>query len=351
MQTKRILWIDNIRALATTFVVLCHVTESIYSLNTEGMDMLADEQQVIALSMFTLGRLGVPMFFFLSGYLLLDSEYDGNKTKNFYRKRLLPLLCATEIWFLVYQIYNSIFYYRPFSFGECIKTALFLTQGPMTHTWYMPVIIGIYLFVPAVSNALYRGNKLFLIPFGLSFIAAYVVPEINAIRRLKGLPEIVFFLDLSFAGGGYGVGVLLGYVLKKYLDDLRRVPGIIWISASAFLLVLTAWLQWYSYHCGIEYNVWYDCGTLLLAAFSLTVTIATKPREGKVWKLLSKYSFGVYLLHIPILQIVMRCFSFSYNSLLSVGALTISVLTISLLCSALFCKEKHIARVCFFVKK
>lgn len=92
MQTKRILWIDNIRALATAFVVLCHVTESIYSLNTEGMDMLADEQQVIALSMFTLGRLGVPMFFFLSGYLLLDSEYDGNKTKIFLSKKIAAII-------------------------------------------------------------------------------------------------------------------------------------------------------------------------------------------------------------------------------------------------------------------
>lgn len=351
LQAKRIVWVENARALAAVFVVLCHVTESVYSMDLEGMKMFSDWEQMAVLLLFTLGRFGVPMFFFLSGYLLLGIEYDEEKTKRFYRNNLLSLLTATEIWFLIYQIYNSVLYHRPLLVRECIKTALFMTQGPMTHTWYLPVIIGIYLMIPAISNVLCHGNRLLLIPLCFSFVAAFVIPEINVLMRLKGLPEISFFLDLSFAGGGYGFYVLLGYMLKRHFDDFRRVHQAAWALIMVFLLLITVLLQWYSYHCGVAYNVWYNCGSLLLAAFALTMVIAVSSQENRITQLLSKYSFGVYLLHIPILQILMRCFSIPVHSLLSIGILTISVLAISLLGSALCCQETHIARVCFLIKK
>ena len=166
------------------------------------MKELSNCEQALSLLLFTFGRLGVPMFFFISGYLLLGFEYDERKTRRFYSKNLLGLVVATEIWFLIYQIYNSVFYHKQFLLGECIKTALFMTQTPMTHTWYMPVIIGIYMMIPAVSNALCHANKLFLIPLVFSFIAVFVIPEVNVVMRLRGLPEFSSFLDLNFAGGG-----------------------------------------------------------------------------------------------------------------------------------------------------
>ena len=350
MKTKRALWVDNIRALATVLVVLCHVTESIYSLNLEGMELLSDWEQITVLIMFTLGRLGVPIFFFLSGYLLLGFEYDEERTKKFYSRNLLGLMITTEIWLLVYRVYNSFFYHMPFSLKECIKTALFLTQGPMTHTWYMPVILGIYTMVPAVSNALCSRNRLFLIPLSFSFVATFVIPEVNVLMRLKGIPEISFFLDLSFVGGGYGFCVLLGYILRRHLEDFRRVPMVIWALIAISQLCITVLLQWYSYHCGTAYNVWYNCGTLLLAAFSLTIMGSNFSRERKITHFLSKYSFGIYLLHVPALQIIMRFFHIQVRSLLSVGILSIAVVTVSLLLCALCCQETHVARVCFFVK-
>ena len=350
LREKRVLWVDNVRAIATVFVVLCHATESIYSLNLEGMKELSNCEQALSLLLFTFGRLGVPMFFFISGYLLLGFEYDERKTRRFYSKNLLGLVVATEIWFLIYQIYNSVFYHKQLLLGECIKTALFMTQTPMTHTWYMPVIIGIYMMIPAVSNALCHANKLFLIPLVFSFIAVFVIPEVNVVMRLRGLPEFSSFLDLNFAGGGYGFCVLLGYILKKHIGNFRKIPQIIWLLILFFMMFITVWLQWYSYHCGVAYNVWYNCATLLLAAFSLTIVIVISPQEGRIIQLLSKYSFGIYLLHVPILQILMRYFHMPFHSLFSIGILTIMVLIISLLCSALCCLESHIARICFFVK-
>ena len=85
MRPERIKWIDLLRALAILMVILCHATEGIYPLSISGMDDLSVQSKAAAFTSFTFGRLGVPIFLMISGYLLLDKDYDPEKTVKFWK--------------------------------------------------------------------------------------------------------------------------------------------------------------------------------------------------------------------------------------------------------------------------
>ena len=71
-QTDRILWLDNARAFAILAVIFVHATENIYTMNADHLTGENVISMVFAILGFTFGRLGVPLFLFLTGYLLLD---------------------------------------------------------------------------------------------------------------------------------------------------------------------------------------------------------------------------------------------------------------------------------------
>ena len=76
-QDQRIQWIDLIRVIAIICVILCHSCESVYqSLSLEVINSLGILERMFVLGLFSIGRTGVPILLMITGYLLLDREYD-----------------------------------------------------------------------------------------------------------------------------------------------------------------------------------------------------------------------------------------------------------------------------------
>ena len=104
-------------------------------------------------------------------------------------------------------------------------------------------------------------------------------------------------MSSGFSGGVYGIYIVLGYMIKKgMLKSLKNG----WLTIAAMLsIVLGVMLQLWSYKCGVQYNIWYDCVFLLVASvavFELFSRITAVPAYSVV-KWLSHYSFAVYLIH------------------------------------------------------
>lgn len=92
-------WIDAVRCLAILCVILCHATEFIYipnSLSARGLADFSLTSVVFAFFMHDVGRLGVPMFLFITGYLLLTRDYDEAACYKFWKGNWLRLVLATE---------------------------------------------------------------------------------------------------------------------------------------------------------------------------------------------------------------------------------------------------------------
>jgi len=213
---KRLAWIDWCRAFAICSVLLCYTTERVYSLNLPQFADYSILRQVFSLSLFTVGRLGVPIFFFMSGYLLLDRAYDFESTKRFYRRNLVGLVLTTEIWIVIYNLFNAYFYGRTINVDVLIRNMLFLEPTQMSHMWYMPVIIGIYFFLPFAANAVqHMDDKILGRMMLFAFVCLFIIPEVNVLLSAKRLTTMKFLIDLSYSGGCYGIYVITGYFWKR----------------------------------------------------------------------------------------------------------------------------------------
>ena len=130
-------------------------------MNVSAMLTYSVQRQIFSISLFTIGRLGVPIFFFITGYLLLDRSYDEKNCVKFYKRNLIGLLITTEIWVIIYNCFNMWFKGSECDVFTLLKNMTFLKNTDMSHMWYMPVILGIYLLLPFVANALQNSGARF----------------------------------------------------------------------------------------------------------------------------------------------------------------------------------------------
>lgn len=87
IKKNRIIYLDIARTFAIILVVLCHSVTLIYKMNLQEWNLISLNAKIFKTIIFTLGRMGVPLFLFLTGYLLLNRKYDNDADiKKFYKK-------------------------------------------------------------------------------------------------------------------------------------------------------------------------------------------------------------------------------------------------------------------------
>ena len=89
----------------------------------------------------------------LSGYLLLDREYNKDRIIKFWKRNMMGLLISTEIWIFIYYIFVCWLYKQKLQIDEIVPRLLFFKNANANHLWYMGQIIGIYLFLLITNTA------------------------------------------------------------------------------------------------------------------------------------------------------------------------------------------------------
>lgn len=308
---NRISWLDFVRTIAICFVVLVHCTEGVYYFHLDGIGKEDLIVKIFAFTLFTIGRLGVPLFFLLTGYLFLDRDWsDSENIAGFYRKNLLGLFITSEIWVVFYNFYFTYFYARAFDLRLLLENMLFLKDVEMRymwqhtgfgHMWYIPVILGVYMFIPFIARAIYGVNYKLLIFVSFFVIClCFVIPTINVVLKAMHIRQISKALYMWFSGGSYGFYIILGFLCKKNIFKNIKYKFICGISIIS--LVIAVWLQIFSYSLGIRYNIWYDSLPLALLALCIFELASRYDRNefANVFTILAKYSFGIFFLHAPI---------------------------------------------------
>ena len=349
IESKRIAWLDYARTIAIICVVITHTVERIYNLSAKYLLQNSVRSRIFALSMFSIGRLGVPIFFFLTGYLLLDREYDKKKYTSFIKKNFGGLLLTTSIWILIYNIFNAWFYKRTIKWSDLLKNLVYLKSTEMSHMWYMPVILGIYLFLPFVANAL-RSTDLrnLYIPMAIAFVYMFVTPIINVFLTANGIENISALLDFNFAGGRYGFCILLGYFIKKM--DIKKVTSIQIILLGSIAYLFTVYTQYYAVAHGVNYTVWYDSASLIIADLCIFIFLSRIHFHfNKVATSISVNAFGIYLIHNPINMILVKIIN-QRSRAISVITIIIINFLVSWLSVNFLAKQKRLAKILFFQK-
>lgn len=351
MNNKRIAWLDYARVFAIMCVILVHTTERIYHL-TSGLSVFESFfPHLITLSAFTLGRMGVPVFFFLTGYLMLDRSFTPESTAAFYRQKFGGLLITTEIWVILCHFFSVIYHQKSFQLVTLAKNILFLKNFSMSHLWYMPVILGIYLFIPFLSAALSHIKiQMLYLPFSLAFIYLFIVPVCNVFLTASSLSALSPLFDFSFSGGIYGFCVILGYFVKK--GSFKQIPSSVLIFLGCFCFGLTVFSQYYSSEHGIRYFVWYNSGTLVIACLCVFILFSRCHLKSRQWiSALARDSFGIYLFHSELNMVIIRCMSsIKIPSVVKLIIVFFLTLVISWSVVHVLAKEHHLRHYLFFQK-
>lgn len=307
---ERIYILDVIRSVAIFLVVLNHGVEITYGFYPDTMNALSLGERIYAFSGFTLGRIGVPLFLMLSGYLLLPRKYDYQGILKFYKKNLLPLLLTWEIWLLLYAVYLGIRNGTGFGLGQYLKSAFFLERIDLSHSWYVPAIIGIYLFLPFVAIAVQKVN--WRIVLGVSvvvFVYVYIVPHLGFLKGTFFENISYTVLDMNYSGGFCGLYLLAGYYAavkqdkcRAFFQKKRRQAAA--VLAFVILFATSVILQLIVNQKGIMFRIYYDFPLLLLMGilvFILFLQIPAKGTASKAFTEVAKAAFGIYLVHLLIL--------------------------------------------------
>ena len=350
MDKKRIVWLDYARTFAIFCVILTHSTGRIYNISSGAPILELTFSNLVGLCFFTVGRLGVPVFFFLTGYLLLDRTFTYESTLKFYKTKFGGLLLTTEIWIIIYYLFGVVFYHSTFGLITLIENILFLKNPAASHLWYMPVILGIYLFIPFLSAALNHIDiRILYVPLLVAAIYLFGVPLCNVFLSAYLFPTLSLRLDLSFAGGTYGFCVLLGYLVKK--NVFKRVPSVCLIFTGLFCFGFTVFSQYLSLKHEVQYYVWYNSATLLITSVCIFILFSRVDFKFCRWiSSLAKYSFGIYLVHDGINLVLLRYINFQMPFVMKLAIAVALTLWSSWAFVYITAKEPHFKHCLFALK-
>lgn len=358
-KNKRIIKYDIARTFAILCVLLCHCTETIYNLSPNGWDGLSNQSRIFMISSFTIGRLGVPIFLFLSGALLLKKQIETDEDVfKFYKNNLLPLVIANSIWVIIYNIFFCFTNQEAnVTFENIIKELLIMKNVPVPNMWYFPMIIGMYIGIPFIAKLVNTFSvKSFSLLMITTFISSFTLPVINIILAIFGIENSWnTLLDLNFLGGTYGLYILLGYCISH--KNKIKINNI-WISIIAILnFGITVGIQLLSYSniSKYTYNVWYNNPFLLICTACLFILFNriddSKVKMGKIFTLISRISLSLFFIHY-IVQTILKPYILNIKIMmpLKVGVLFLLVSIISIMITYIISRIKCIAKYALLIK-
>ncbi|MBO4383237.1 MAG: acyltransferase [Clostridia bacterium] len=351
MSKPRVYVLDFVRALAILLVCMGHALEQTFHFaDTDLWTAQGPVKAMIVVTLFTIARYSVPFFLFLTGYLFLPREYDEARTKHFFLHNFARLLLVTELWIIVYNVFNAVFWNIPFSAVKLLKQMAFLEGVPaMDHFWYLPMILGIYLFLPLFAAGLKHISAKFLL------VPAAIVLAAFTIRPALGF-EDASVLEPGFSGGVFGLYLLLGYLVQQRVFAKVPVSVVSLVALLGFLgIELT---QYLSFRNGDQTIVWYTWGTLIVSTaccFELFVRHAAPAAEAtgfrKFVTFLARYSFAVYLIHFPLVQIAVRVMYWNTDSaFLTFCAATAFAIVLSFLLAWLLDRIPKVGRYFLYMR-
>ncbi|MDO2440392.1 acyltransferase [Enterobacter nematophilus] len=320
---KRNLSIDILRIISC-FLVICIHTAPLYIPYSElGV---STSQKMILLSLESFIRVGMPIFFAISGMFILSK--DILFLPKFYKKRivsiLIPFIIASFIHYIVAKAING----GDISFSE-YANLLLIPTGISEHFWFVYAIIGIYITAPLFNAIVSKSDEKSAISslcviFSILVIHDYIAPFIKGVF----IPAFSIWL-LYFISGGLITKIKPSF---KFYAMLSVSGYIMTLVASYINYGNISYVNLMPYDSGI--NMYVFAVSSLGMFYSLRVSFGGLISE--VINYVSSATYMIYLLHICVQMIISKVLptywyvgnAFTYT--LSMSAL---IMLVSMLCS------------------
>lgn len=321
LELKQVNYFDNldaIRFIAAMMVFFSHAFLPTFNI------VIEDDLNIFLRAIFNLiyhGRLGVTIFFVLSGFLityLLIQEYEKNgkiNLKKFYIRRFL------RIWPLYYLVLGINFILYPiFISGESVFNngeyrflwhALFLSNFDVIQvfkyhsedvlnlvniTWSVSIEEQFYLFWPLIfkfsRSKIWTNIIIGIILFSITFRFIYYVDYYTLYFNTFSV-----IVDLSF-GGLFALLSIRLVKFKAYFSNVTFAKsffhGFLLISVYIFSILNEDW----EYAGALNKILFVICFAMIITSQALNKRDSIfNFKNLKVFSRLGKYTYGIYLLH------------------------------------------------------
>jgi Uncharacterized protein conserved in bacteria len=309
---QRVAYFDALRVISAIAVIAIHVA----SLKWDVLNVGSSAWNVASFLNAAM-RFAVPVFVMISGALLLDPEKEFS-TRKFYRKNIARIAIAFAAWSAIYVVYSWLVKgWHPSSFWDVV--ALFI-KGHY-HMWFLYMLLGLYLITP-ILRFIARRRKMMVYFLVLGLIFSFILPGIGqlagAIATVHGdaaaagvrdvINSVLGSVRFSFASG-FVVYYMLGYYLRStYLSRAKRI--VIYVLGIMGLMMAVLLTHNASMALGVntgffsENTPWYLA--LSVAVFVLFKYHGDRIGNWRAVRTLAATSFGIYLIHAMVLDLLLR---------------------------------------------
>lgn len=298
-------WIEALRVLATFSVIVLHISSALivqYGIESNLNWFIANVYDSAT-------RFAVPVFLMISGALILPKTYPS--IKEYLNKRLARILLPFLFWSIIYIAKELYFRGQRGEFNSSNEILDFIVvsfkNGACFHLWFIYLIIGLYLFFPILSkwlnNSSKRETEYFLVIWLVSIIAA--LPLVN-----NYFPKI----NISYFSGFIGFPVL-GYYLSRLNFNFKNKKAIYVLSVLFGIIITILGTYFLTKQDGALNQSFYEYLSLNVILVSAAIFLLFKDfikGNSKIILFFSKYSYGIYLVHILIIWTLSR-FGFNYT--------------------------------------
>lgn len=293
----RILYLDYLRVFATLAVFFLHISAQ----NWHETEVNTYQWQIFNFG-DSISRWCVAAFVMISGALFLDRRHS---IRTIYTKYVFRLLTAALFWGFLYALLLG---------GGPEKLLIYTIKGRY-HMWFIPMIIGMYMCIPVIKKIIESRSvtRYFLV---LAFIIAFLLPQFTSfVNNFEGslLTNIVSAVNSNITDMdlhlvlGYTGYFILGYYLSKTELSHKQRQVIYVLGIAGFLFTIVA-DSYFSLRQQTPKGIFYGDFTVNVLLESILVFVLFKYHcpgsDGlnRIILLLSKYSFGAYLVHVMILE-------------------------------------------------
>ncbi len=267
---------------------------------------------------------GIHILFTISGFLIYSSYARNNDLKTYLRNRFLRvypglwlcLLTTAGVLVVLGYINSGNIFSRGFAAWLATQATVFqfytpdMLRGfgvgnPNGALWTIPVELCFYIFIPFLFWLSARGriNKNLLILLWMALSIAFNVwyqpykfqPERSHLVKLLGVspaPYLFYFLLGALAANNWER-------IKKWYEG----KGVIWLSVYLlYCFVFCFWLQ--KFQVGYWTNAYHFMSVILLSQTTIALAYTHKQLGVKVLRH-NDYSFGIYIYHMPVINVLL----------------------------------------------
>lgn len=281
---------DSLRSLSILLVILIHSAE-LYSRGSIDNSSFWISNIIISFS-----RICVPILIMISGNFLLFKEVNYYK---FYMKRIKKILIPLIFWSVLYVLLRFMMNIISGENFNLVEYKNIINGKPYYHLWYLYMLVGLYLVTPVLNIAFEKLDDLQKTRIGIFLLSFGCVLQIWDIYNSNRPFYLLWFIKYL----GY---YILGNTIPRFKIRTNRFLLLVCYIFISCIIVL---LSYFTYH---HYQSYYFQNYLsplnIISSIALYAFFINMGAANKILVSIAKYSFGIYLIHAGVLDVI-RYFS------------------------------------------